>query len=869
MPGWVTDYAKSGRSICQKCKDFIDEDDLRIGKKVQSDKFDGEIPLWHHFDCFWKSLGKEVKVGAVFVGAAQLRWDDQQRIEAKAKEFQKNNKSTNPPSQADTDQEKHVEALKKEAMLLWDIKDKLANAPISELKEMLTLNNHPAAGGKSVLLDRCAEGMLFGAIPKCPDCKEYTLKCLNGVKYKCSGKMTTWGACAFESKKVERLPWKVPEDATLPYLQKFVFKKVQAVKKKTVKLKSSVSDLTGGVVLTSNGIKVSGGLFNSMVIGFAGKLNISHSGLKALISKHKGVYSPTVGRHCTYLISNKATLIQKPGKIRAALRDGIAILEEEFIHDCISKNLILDEQLYRLSGTPKRIIWNEKPEGVQEDGQHGAESKVKKIMVKGNSAVHPDSKLAKKAHIYLGKDGKPCNTTLGMTDLSKGTNSYYEIQLIEKDSKDVWFVFRKWGRVGTTIGGTKLERFESVSRALKSFNELYTERTGNKWEDRIKFVKQPGKYYPLDIDFGAGDDSSSKTSSGGKKVKKVDYSKTKLSKPVAQLMELLFDVRAMELSLKELEIDTEKMPLGKLSEQHLKEAYSVLSQIQDILKSPNPNQSHLLGLNNEFYTKIPHSIKAGLAPPTIDSIRLLDKKREMLDQLLELQASSKLINKRPDDIEDPLSYYYQKLNCGCAPLDADSKEWSLISKYIQNTHAITHNTYSLSLISIYSLSKDDGFQTGKNRQLLWHGSRLSNFAGILSSGLRIAPPEAPVTGYMFGKGVYFADLVSKSANYCHATPENPYALLLLSEVVLGLEFELTRAKFIEKLPKGYQSCKGVGESMPDPNAAEYLKDVKVPLGRIVKNSTVKETELLYNEFIVYDTQQIKMRYLVMVKFHFK
>ena len=33
--------------------------------------------------------------------------------------------------------------------------------------------------------------------------------------------------------------------------------------------------------------------------------------------------------------------------------------------------------------------------------------------------------------------------------------------------------------------------------------------------------------------------------------------------------------------------------------------------------------------------------------------------------------------------------------------------------------------------------------------------------GILSKGLLIAPPEAPVTGYMFGKGIYFADVVTK------------------------------------------------------------------------------------------------------------
>jgi hypothetical protein len=32
---------------------------------------------------------------------------------------------------------------------------------------------------------------------------------------------------------------------------------------------------------------------------------------------------------------------------------------------------------------------------------------------------------------------------------------------------------------------------------------------------------------------------------------------------------------------------------------------------------------------------------------------------------------------------------------------------------------------------------------------------------VLSPGLRIAPPEAPVSGYMFGKGVYFADMFSK------------------------------------------------------------------------------------------------------------
>ena len=37
------------------------------------------------------------------------------------------------------------------------------------------------------------------------------------------------------------------------------------------------------------------------------------------------------------------------------------------------------------------------------------------------------------------------------------------------------------------------------------------------------------------------------------------------------------------------------------------------------------------------------------------------------------------------------------------------------------------------------------------RMLLWHGSRLTNWVRILAKGLIIAPPEAPVTGYVVSK----------------------------------------------------------------------------------------------------------------------
>ena len=69
-----------------------------------------------------------------------------------------------------------------------------------------------------------------------------------------------------------------------------------------------------------------------------------------------------------------------------------------------------------------------------------------------------------------------------------------------------------------------------------------------------------------------------------------------------------------------------------------------------------------------------------------------------------------------------------------------------------------------------------------NRKLLFHGSGISNFLGLLAQGMRIAPPEAPATGYMFGKGCYFADMLQKSLQYSAGIKSK---FLLLCDVALG------------------------------------------------------------------------------------
>ena len=84
-------------------------------------------------------------------------------------------------------------------------------------------------------------------------------------------------------------------------------------------------------------------------------------------------------------------------------------------------------------------------------------SKVK-VTVKGAAAVDPESELEDSHHVLETK-GVIWNAVLNMVDITKGTNSYYKLQVLESDGGVLkrYCVFRSWGRVGTTIGGTKLD----------------------------------------------------------------------------------------------------------------------------------------------------------------------------------------------------------------------------------------------------------------------------------------------------------------------------------------------------------------------------------------------------------------------------
>jgi predicted DNA-binding WGR domain protein len=63
------------------------------------------------------------------------------------------------------------------------------------------------------------------------------------------------------------------------------------------------------------------------------------------------------------------------------------------------------------------------------------------------------------------------------------------------------WLFRSWGRIGTTIGGNKLQPMDSLQDAVRRFESLYEEKTANMWINRKHFEKVPGRFFPVDLDY--------------------------------------------------------------------------------------------------------------------------------------------------------------------------------------------------------------------------------------------------------------------------------------------------------------------------------------------------------------------------------
>uniref|UniRef100_A0A8C3B0C5 Poly [ADP-ribose] polymerase n=1 Tax=Cyclopterus lumpus TaxID=8103 RepID=A0A8C3B0C5_CYCLU len=477
---------------------------------------------------------------------------------------------------------------------------------------------------------------------------------------------------------------------------------------------------------------------------------------------------------------------------------------------------------------------------------------VRTVVMKGKAPVDSECK-AKLGKAYVYSSGNDVyDVMLNQTNLQFNNNKYYLIQLLEDDSSKAYSVWSRWGRVGKVGQSSLTACGGDLLKAKDIFKKKFLDKTKNEWEHRASFEKVAGKYDMVFMDYSTSEKESQTTVDATP-----DKRTSQLDAKIQSLLELICDIKAMEECVLEMKFDTRKAPLGKLTTEQIRAGYTALKKIEECLKKKG-NSRELLEACNQFYTRIPHDF--GLkTPPVIHTEDELKEKISLLEALSDIQIAVKMVQSSKDGDEHPLDRQYSSLHCQMQPLDSSSHEYtvSVVEKYLQSTHATTHHNFTMTVLDIFSVDREgernNFLSQMHNRTLLWHGSRMSNWVGILSQGLRVAPPEAPVTGYMFGKGIYFADMSSKSANYCFAGQNNNVGLLLLSEVALGDCNELLDADYeANNLPAGKHST-------------------KVPLiPRMLQTGVGKNSgySLLYNEFIVYNPAQTRMRYLLRIKFNY-
>ncbi|KAH7131867.1 poly polymerase catalytic domain-containing protein [Dendryphion nanum] len=628
-----------------------------------------------------------------------------------------------------------------------------------------------------------------------------------------------------------------------------------------------------------------------------------------------------------FLVSTQADVDKSSIKVKSAQKNGIPIVTIDWLNDSASSNTKEDPNDYLLSSGGAAPAPASAPASAANAPAPARSSKAngKKRAASPPASLKPDRKQQKKTEpndkdtdepkfgegsyaksnmvipldegcalpthqVYIGDDGIVYDASLNQTNASNNNNKFYRVQLLHLPSTGDFRTWTRWGRVGDH-GQTALLGDGSLDDAMKNYEKKFKDKSGLAWKDRAGDPKK-GKYAYVERSYAPDSDDEEepvKVKANSSNADDVDDSPTvdsKLALPVQSLMELIFNQQYMNAVMTDLNYDAKKMPLGKLSQATIHRGFQCLKDLAALIQDSASDDSDIEDYSNSFYSLIPHNFGRN-RPPIIRSSDQIKKELELLESLADMKEAAEMMKRdlKGSDQLHVLDRQFRGLGLAeMSVLEPKTAEFEELATYLNNTRGSTHGV-SYDIQSIFRIerngestrfNKSKFAKINSDRRLLWHGSRTTNFGGILSQGLRIAPPEAPVSGYMFGKGIYLADMSSKSANYCCSYSSGGHALLLLCEAELGDPLhELTNASYTagqDAIAKGSWSTWGKGTTGPskwkDAGCVHpSLAGVRMPdtVQHPPSSTNVPGAGLYYNEFIAYDVAQVRLRYLFRVK----
>ena len=445
--------------------------------------------------------------------------------------------------------------------------------------------------------------------------------------------------------------------------------------------------------------------------------------------------------------------------------------------------------------------------------------------------------------------------TLNYTNVQNNNNKFYIIQLLQDIHTKKFGVLYRWGRIGF-FGQVNYVIYQTFEEAREAF-----------------LIKLQGK-----LEYGYIKIKMQNKIKQEKNNDELDKNDDGLEKPLANLIRLIFDLKSMNQQIMKIGYDSDKIPLGQLSPEVISQGYKFLKNLENIIGNTNDKKSintkEIYDLSSKYFTIIPHNFGMNnMHKFVINSQERIKEENELLDSIKNIKIVSGILqqtnNNNKEKNEISLKEKLNEFKYDVAYVSKEENIYSIIDKYLSKSNEIK-NSPKIKLIDLFSVKEKNSINitNNKNKKLLWYGIRIQNFANVFKSGLSLPPPEAPIYSYMFGKGIYFSDVAIKSFYNSH--PQNNIGLMLLCEVDLGNIEERLKAdvNLPNTLEQGKNSVKVLGMNFPDEKGSYFDENgIEIPLGDILINQDEnKKTYFGFNEYIVYNLDQIKIKYILKVQF---
>ncbi len=434
---------------------------------------------------------------------------------------------------------------------------------------------------------------------------------------------------------------------------------------------------------------------------------------------------------------------------------------------------------------------------------------------------------------------------LQVTDLKNNNNKYYAIEQHggALGGKPVHRVFTHYGRTddlesNPDAGMRESRYFATAPEAQQEFEKLLKAKTG------------PSKGYK-EVALASSKIGSSKARGTDVPVTAAAAASKKPSTLPAALQDLVAYVYSEATAALTTTVAAKitahgiETPLGTLTLGQIEKGEEILQQLFALFTAGKAGRKQLEDGSGEFYSAIPHRLgrtRDAIKAAVIDSLVLFNQKQETLQLMKDMLT----VNGEHGSVlfDASIDSQYRALGCELVLLPPHGAAYEELAGHVVKSQVSHKNVKVVNVFTLKRPAEHAAFRTDiGNEQLLFHGSRITNWVGILSRGMLMPKIVVSLGGNRtdagwLGNGLYFADAACASAFYTTAGKKLT-RFLAVARVALGEVKDYTKITYgLNAPPPGYHSTHGVRRS---PTVKSAFDD---------------------NEYVVYDPRQQRLEYLV-------